>query len=555
MNLRSFAQYWRAGALITLLQGAIPPFAFAQRTNDFPSTYLLNDPKFSSIILAAVGPWNVTAQEFLLNYEYGPAFPKRERDSKKRYLTYMIYEKLLALDGYERGLQSSPMVQEVLTEVEADLATEELYKDDVLGTVHVSDKEIELGVSKENVHLGLKWIYSPTKESILHQAKLLSEGASFDSLFALQLSASLSMDDRSMQTTQFKLELKNSALATAIDSLTTGMVTRPIHTPDGWYLVKIVEGWTSPILKETENNKLHEDIRRALVQHKSDSLSDQYVHHMLLEQNPVIIRESFDLLQAHLGKKFLSAEKHAAWALEKKLTLQGLNLKPDSVELYRGRVLVMMKDGKFLLGDFLNWYTTRDLYIRLNTKSLRAFFASVEQLVWRMVRDRMLMQRAYQRGLQNRESVVKQTKWWEEKLVYRAAKLEIENSIKQDDVTLHKYYAEHQRDYRNDKGKIRFFEEVNDGVSRDAFAYEVTEEVKDDVSRDAFAHEVTKRLLHQIVQLKRKYKVEINDETLKNLYVDIENQPKAVDVYTVKKGGVFPHTAFPSIDYEWQTWE
>jgi hypothetical protein len=572
MNLRSFAPYWRACALITLLQSALPPLAVAQRTNDLPTTYLLNDSKFSSIILAAVGPWNVTAQEFLLSYEYGPAFPKRERDSKKRYLTYMIYEKLLALDGYERGLQSSPMVQEVLTEVEADLATEELYKDDVLSTVHVSDKEIELGVSKENVHLGLKWIYSPTKESILHQTKLLREGASFDSLFALQLSDSLSMDDRSMQTTRFKLELKNSALATAIDSLTTGMVSRPIHAPDGWYLVKIVEGWTSPILKETENNKLHEDVRRALVQHKSDSLSDQYVHHMLLEQNPVIIRESFDLLQAHLGKKFLSAEKHAAWALEKKLTLQGLNLKPDSVELYRGRVLVMMKDGKFLLGDFLNWYTTRDLYIRLNTKSPRAFFASVEQLVWRMVRDRMLMQRAYQRGLQNRESVVKQTKWWEEKLVYRAAKLEIENSIKQDDVTLHKYYAEHQRDYRNDKGKIRSFEEIKDDVSRGAFAYEVTEEVKDDVSRgafayevteevkdgvsrDAFAYEVTKRLLHQIVQLKRKYKVEINDETLKNLYVDIENRPKAVDVYTVKKGGVFPHTAFPSIDYEWQTWD
>ena len=198
----------------------------------------------------------------------------------------------------------------------------------------------------------------------------------------------------------------------------------------------------------------------------------------------------------------------------------------------------MMKDGKFLLGDFLNWYTTRDLYIRLNTKSPRAFFASVEQLVWRMVRDRMLMQRAYQRGLQNRESVVKQKKWWEEKLVYRAAKLEIENSIKQDDNTLHKYYAEHQRDYRNDKENIRSFEEV-----------------KDDVSRDAFAYEVTKRLLHQIVQFKRKYKVEINDEKLKDLYVDIENRPKAVDVYTVKKGGVFPHTVFPSIDYEWQTWD
>ena len=538
MNPRSFGRYWRTCALISLLQSIVSPLAFAQHTNDLPSNYLLDDPKFSSIILAEVGPWNVTAQEFLLSYEYGPAFPKRESDSKKHYLTYMIYEKLLALDGYDRGLQSSPMVQEVLTEVEADLATEELYKDDVLNSVHISDKEIELGVSRENVHLGLKWMYSPTKEYIFTQAKLLREGASFDSLFALHCPDSLTADERSMQTTRFKLEIKNSALATAVDSLTTGMVTLPIHAPDGWYLVKVVEAWTNPILTETENNKLHEDVRRALLQHKSDSSSDQYVHHMLLEQNPVIDKESFDLLQAHFGKKFLSAEKYAAWKLEKKLVMQGLNPNPDSVELYRRKVLVMMKDGKFLLGDFLDWERTRDLYIRLDTKSPRAYAASVEQLVWRMVRDRMLTQQAYRRGLQKRESVAKQTKWWEEKLVYRAAKLEIDGSIKQDDSTLHKYYNEHEKDYRNDKGDIRPFGEV-----------------KDDVSRDAFAYQETNRLLHKILQLKQKYTVKINDETLKKLYVDIENYPKAIDVYTVKKGGIFPHTAFPSIDYEWQTWD
>ncbi|MGA9407517.1 MAG: hypothetical protein WBW71_10330, partial [Bacteroidota bacterium] len=205
MNPRRFRQYWPTVALISFLQSILSPVVFAQHTNDMPSSYLLDDRKFSSIILAEVGPWNVTAQEFLLNYEYGPAFPKRASDSKKHYLTYMIYEKLLALDGYARGLQSSHEVQEVLSEVEADLATEELYKDDVLNTIHISDKEIERGVSKENVHLGLKWLFSPTKEDIFRQEKLLRIGASFDSLFALQCSDSLTADNRSMQTTRFKL--------------------------------------------------------------------------------------------------------------------------------------------------------------------------------------------------------------------------------------------------------------------------------------------------------------------------------------------------------------
>ena len=122
--------------------------------------------------------------------------------------------------------------------------------------------------------------------------------------------------------------------------------------------------------------------------------------------------------------------------------------------------------------------------------------------------------------------------------MYRAAKLEIDDSIKQDDSTLLTYYQEHVKNFRNDKGNVRPFAEV-----------------KDDVSRDAFAYQETSTLLHKILKLKQKYFVKTNDDALKKLAVDVENSPKAIDVYTVKKGGIFPHTAFPSIDYEWQTWD
>jgi len=535
---RSFGRSWLIGALISLLHCIVSPFVFAQHPTDVSSNSLLDDPKFSSVILAQVGPLNVTAQEFMLSYEYGPAFTKRESDSKKHYLTYMIYEKLLALDGYDRGLQSSPMVKEILNEVDADLATEELYKDDVLNSVNISDKEIEHGVSGENIHLGLKWIFSPVQDDIFRDAKLLRSGASFDSIFTVRCPDSASADNRSMQTTRFKLEMKNQALAAAVESLALGTVTPPIHATDGWYLVKIVDVWKNPIVTETENTKLHEDVRRALLQHRSDSLSDQYVRRLLLAKNPVIEKESFDLLQAHLGKKFLSAEKFSAWEMDKKLAAHARPPDLDSVDLYRSNVLVTMNNAKYLVGDFLDWEKPRDPYVSLDTKSPRAYFVSVEQLVWRMVRDRMLTAEAYRRGLQKKESVVKQARWWEEKLVYRAAKLEIDNTITQDDSTLHKYYVEHEREYVDAKGNVRQFEEA-----------------KDDVRHDEFSYQETNKMLHQILKLKQKYAVKINDETLKKLFVDVENSPKAIDVYTVKKGGIFPHTAFPSIDYEWQTWD
>jgi hypothetical protein len=55
--------------------------------------------------------------------------------------------------------------------------------------------------------------------------------------------------------------------------------------------------------------------------------------------------------------------------------------------------------------------------------------------------------------------------------------------------------------------------------------------------------------------LKQKNKITINKELLNEIKVEDENDPRAVEIYAVKKGGIFPHPAFPSIDLLWQNWQ
>jgi hypothetical protein len=69
-----------------------------------------------------------------------------------------------------------------------------------------------------------------------------------------------------------------------------------------------------------------------------------------------------------------------------------------------------------------------------------------------------------------------------------------------------------------------------------------------------FDKEFTSRLLHRILALKRRYPVTTDTEFLRTLPVSSENDPKAIDVYTVRRGGILPRPAFPSIDYDWQAW-
>ena len=525
---------WRA--ILQIVAGTLGPLqAVAQE----PGTHFdISDPKNSTAVVATVGNITITAQQFLLSYEFGPAFAKREKDSKKKYLGFMVNEKLLALDASERGVSSSPVVARTLAEFEGDLATEELYKDDVLSKVKVSESEVEQAVREEQMHLTLQWLYTKSESEARRLRNLLAEGIPFDSLFREQANDSVSLSDRSMEISRFKLRSSNPLLSSVADTLKPGVASPLIKAPDGWYIVNIAEVWRDALTTESEMNKLRYDARRALTQQKADSLSDRYVRNTLLRRDPVIIRTTFDLLRAYLGSVMLPAKQFDDWKLSAPLT--ELHPVPDwtKIDGYGDDTLVTLKKGALTLGKFLLWYRARDTAIRLNPASPQAFFLSLEDLIWRMVRDTLLVERARSRKLQNRSNVKKQVKWWEEKVLYEMEKTYLAGSIRINDSLLTAFYMQHLRNYRDSAGVPQEFGKI-----------------REEVRKDYYSAELTAKIFHRLVALKRKFRVDIREKTLARLPVEEENQPRAIDVYTVKTGGIFPRPAFPVIDYAWQSWD
>ena len=133
-----------------------------------------------------------------------------------------------------------------------------------------------------------------------------------------------------------------------------------------------------------------------------------------------------------------------------------------------------------------------------------------------MLRDKLLSELALKRGFYKDESVVEQSKWWEDKIVYSAVKNEIVQSVllKEKEVKL------------DDKS-----------------------------NSDETDQKILRKILLKLNELKAKYKVSINEDVLEKVKVSEENNPRAIDLYTVKKGGLIPRTAYPSIDFDWINWE
>jgi hypothetical protein len=131
-----------------------------------------------------------------------------------------------------------------------------------------------------------------------------------------------------------------------------------------------------------------------------------------------------------------------------------------------------------------------------------------------MVRDNSLTKIAFSKGYQNKKSVQEQLGWWKDKIVYAIVRDELIGSALL-------------------------------GNTNESFKFE----------NKPLSDESNKKLLHKVLALKQKYKIKINKDILGEIKVENENDPKTIDVYAVKKGGVFPRPAFPSIDILWQNWQ
>jgi hypothetical protein len=479
----------------------------------------INNSQKKNEVVAELGNLKITAEEFIYSYEFGPAFPKKQKDSKLTHLNYMINEKLLALEGFETGVLEKEFPGDIYKDIESDLAAEEMFQKEIAPKVVIDDYEIEKVIDKKQTEYQIRWLYTDDLQNLENYVKYLKTGISFDSLFSSQLNDSVLFNDRQLTSSLYNIYMKNPQFAQIIDTLNPGKISDPIHTDDGWYIIKIDNILKNMITSETEYEKLKSESLTAITKSKLDILSDEYVKDLFISKNPTIKRDTFNLLRSYLGKFVLTSEKYSEWELDNKLDVALNNLGLKRGEEYRGLTLVEYKSNNVSLDEFIIWYRVREQYVKFVKDDLIGFSKSLENLVWLMVRDKFITDQAYQKGYNKSDWVVKQTGWWKDKICYSAYRNELAGSI-----TLN-------------SEEIKLADE------------------KSKTETELLSEKLSKKILYKVLELKKKYKVTVNEKVLDNIIVSSENEKKAIDMYIVKRGNLIPRPAFPTIDNDWASWE
>jgi len=470
-------------------------------------------------IVAEVGSLKITAEEFVYSYEFGPAFPKRKENSKLTHLNYMINEKLLALDGYENGMMEKETAKEIYSDIESDLASEEMFRKEIIPEIKVDSAEIEKVIEKKLSEYYIKWLYAEDLPKLENLLMKLKNKIPFDSLFNGQLTDSVLIDDRQLTSSLYSIYLKNPQIAQIVDSLNPGKISDPIHTSDGWYIVKIENIWKNMITSESEYNKLKSESINAITKSKMDILSDQYIKGLFSNENPIIKRDVFNVLRSYLGKFILTPDKYSGWELDEKLEAALTNLGLNRGDKFTALTLVKSENRSISIDEFIIWYKNREQYLKFSKNDLIGFSKSLEDLVWVMVRDNLLTAKAYQKGYNKSEWVKKQASWWKDKISYSLIRSELSNSV------------------------MLSFEEKH--------SYNESEKSQS----ESMNQELSKKIFNKVRELKKKYKIVVNEDVLDKIKVSSENDKKAIDMYIVKRGNLIPRPAYPSIENDWVSWE
>jgi hypothetical protein len=488
--------------------------------------------QIDSSIVATVGSYRISAEDLLTSFEFGPAFVKRHRDPLCEHLKYMIYERLFALEAEQNGLKAVDFVKDRIQALEEDGAVEQLYRQDILSQVKISDEQILNDTRKAKITLSLRWIYTPTRSDAERSEKLFAAGVSFDSLFAMQFDSTTSTDGRSLQSTLLKLERDNPELAKTVSVLTVGKKSAPVQGKDGFYIFHLDKAEQNPITTESEFTELKNQAIEIRTKVIADGLADQYVKNIMKPNNPVIKADGFNILRAYLADKGLSRDTKVKWDIPATFMTEAGPQPIRNSGKFLNQPLMTFGGRTITIREYAQWYDIRQF--QFDTRSLEAFNSSVKKTIWKMVQDKLLSEEAYKRGLDKLPFVANETSKWESKLLYLSQRAALARAINMSASILKEYYTAHKKQYMNARGKLMEFEIVHESVKG-----------------DYFAREESLLLYRTIDSLKKKYPVVINEELLKQLAEKTSSDSQAIETVFYKPGGTFPRVAFPTIDEAW----
>lgn len=258
---------------------------------------------FNQPYVARVGSKIISDSEFLERYEFTPGFKrhlKQMDDSNKlEFLFTLIAEKLFALEAKNLMLDTTEVIKFSKRTFERMFVRDKLFQEEIRNKISVSDKELLEATIKNNSKLYVNFLFSKDKNEIEQLYNYLTEGVSFDTILAESPEYEEQKEPIEVLFGQMEETIEDS-----LYKLKIGQFTKPILTPDGWYIFKLVNKSQNFFLTEEDKENAKKTISRIIENRKLIKRQKEFYAEYFKNKKVEVDPKLFELLAQKISSIF-----------------------------------------------------------------------------------------------------------------------------------------------------------------------------------------------------------------------------------------------------------
>lgn len=395
---------------------------------------------FNQPYVARVGSKVISDSEFLERYEFTPGFKrhiKQMDDSNKlEFLFTLIAEKLFAIEAKNLKLDTTEVIKFSRRAFERMFVRDKLFQEEIRNKIFVTDNELIEATIKNNSRLYINFLFSQDKAEIDQLYNYLKEGIPFDSILIESPEYEEQKEPIEVLFGQMEETIEDSLFRMKV-----GEFTKPVLTPDGWYIFKLVNKSQNLFFTDKDKENAKKTIARILENRKLIKRQKEFYAEYFRDKKVDVDAKLFEILAQKISSVFEYKRNNFTYQPNQPTYLDAsdvIKIENEIGDEILAKSFVKFQDQPITLKEFIRLLA----FDGFNSKEYKINYirAALDFQTKRFIEQELFYREGLKRGYNKLPEVQNEIERWTDNYLFQMLQNQIVDSIQVSDKEVREYY-------------------------------------------------------------------------------------------------------------------
>ena len=396
-------------------------------------------------VVAKIGDKILTVDEFKFRFEFTPQINRKysdEESAREELLYTLIAENLFAIEAEKRGLDTLSSLKNNYIPLEKMFVRDALYKREIADKVELNINKFNRGLKLASYKCFVDYVFTENQENIENAYTLLKSNSNFDSLVTLVKNAEYVSEPYEVVYGKMYEHAED-----AIYNLEINEFTKPIESPDGWYIFRLVSKIPVTFTAADQKNSM---VKKVVEGRVEDSIYNDFRTKFFADKKVTTNGSLFWYFAEEVQKLVSSIKASQNIADGERIQISNEDLAQMIQGLEKDSLnqdYIFFEKDPITLKEFLRDFSFEGFYTF--TTDLNTIAAQLKSRSKRQIELELLSREAYSKGIESIPEVNTSTELWKENYLATLLKRDIVVNTELTDSDIKDYFKTQDSDTLN----------------------------------------------------------------------------------------------------------